>query len=107
MGVITLEGTALLLFTISGAASWINLGVGDGIGHSCTIQNIFAKRRSAAVCSVPIVLYGAVGAGFFREWMRSYAAWVAESADEMRGIGNTHRKYSTVSLIRVALVLSM
>ena len=105
--VITLEGTTLLLFTLSGAASWINLGVGDGIGHSCTIQNIFAKIRSAAVCSVPIVFCGAVGARFSREWMRSCATWVAESADEMCGIGNTHRKDSTVSLIRVALILSM
>ena len=51
-------------------------------------KNILAKRRSAEVCSGPILLHGTVGDRFYRVWMRSCAAWAAASADDMRGIGN-------------------
>ena len=105
--IVTLVGAALSLFTLGGAASWITLGVGAGIGIGCTMQNMYANQRSAAFFSVPIVLYGAACARFYRVWMRSRAACDDSSADDMHGIGNPHGKNSTVSLIFVALFLSM
>ena len=86
--VVTLGGDTLSLFTLSGAASWITLEVGAGIGIGCTMGNISTKQHSTAVCSVTIVLYGAAGAGFYRARMRYCADWEVSSADYMRGIGN-------------------
>ena len=105
--IVTLRGAAFSLFTLGGAASWITLGVGAWIGIGCTMQNMYANQRSAAVFSVPIVLYGVACARFYRVCMRSRAAWEDSSADDMHGIGNPHGKNSTVSLICVALFLSM
>ena len=67
------------------------------------MRNIYAKHRSAAVFSVPIVLYCAACARFYSVWMRSCASWEESSADDMHRIGNPHGKNSTVSLICVAL----
>ena len=105
--IVTLGGGALSLFTLGGAAYWITLGVVAGIGIGCTMRNMYAKQRSAAVFSVPIVLYGARCASFYRVWMRSCAAWEESYSDDMNGIGNPHGKNSTVSLICFALFLSM
>ena len=105
--IITLGGAELSLFTLGGAAYWITLRVGAWIGIGCTMQNMYANQRSAAFFSVPIFLYGAACARFYRVWMRSRAAWDYSSADDMHGIGNPHGKNSTVSLICVALFLSM
>ena len=105
--IVTLGGGALSLFTLGGAAYWITLGVGTGIGLGCTMRSIYAKQCSTAVCSVTIVLYGAACDRFYRAWMRSCAAWAAASADDTRGIGNVCGGNSTLSLIHVALVLSM
>ena len=107
MAVFTLRGAILSLLALGGASYLITLGVGAEIGLGCTMQNISAKRRSSTVCPVPIVLYGAVVDGFSKAWMRSCAAWAAASADDTRGIGNVCGGNSTLSLIRVALVLSM
>ena len=107
MVIVTLGGAALSLFTLGGAAYWITLRVGAGIGIFCTMRNIYAKHRRAAVFSVPIVLYCAACARFYSVWMRSCASWEESSADDMHRIGNPHGKNSTVSLICVALFLSM
>ena len=85
----------------------VTFAVGAGIGRGCMMQNILLKRHIAAVHSVYIVLYGASGAGFSREWVRYCAAWAAASADDMRGIGNLRGKNSIVSLICVDLFLSI
>ena len=71
MVVVTLGGDTFSLFALGGGASWIILGVGAGNGCGCTMRNILAKRHSSEVCYVPIVLYGATGPGFSREWMIS------------------------------------
>ena len=105
--IVTLGGGALSLFTLGGAAYWITLRVGAWIGIGCTMQNMYANQRSAAVFSVPIVLYGVACARFYRVCMRSRAAWEDSYADDMHGIGNPHGKNSTVSLIFVALFLSV
>ena len=90
--IITLGGAELPLFTLGGAAYWITLGVGTGIGLGCTMRSIYAKQCSTAVCSVTIVFYGAACDRFYRAWMRSCAAWEEAFADDMHGIGNPHRK---------------
>ena len=92
MVIVTLGGAAFSLFTLGGAASWITIGVGAGIGIFCTMRNIYAKQCSAAVFSVPSVLYGAACARFYRVWMLSCVAWEEAYADDMHGIGNPHGK---------------
>ena len=103
--VFTLGGATLSIFTLGGALSWITLRVCAGVGLGCMMRNISAKRHSAAVCSVPFVLYGGAGAGFFMSWIIYCAACAVASADGVCGIGNLYGGGFTVSLIHVALVL--
>ena len=74
MAVFTLRGAILSLLALGGASYLTTFGVVAEIGLGCTMQNISAKRHSSTVCPVPIVLYGAVGYGFYRECIRSRAA---------------------------------
>ena len=97
MVVVNLSGATFSLSTLGGAASFIVLGVGAWISLGCTMTVISYQQRSAAVCYVTIVLYGTTGAGFSRAWMRYCAAWVAASADDMRGIGNLRGKFHSAT----------
>ena len=54
------------------------------------MRNTSAKLHSAAVCSVPFVLYGGAGAGFFMSWIIYCAACAVASADGVCGIGNLY-----------------
>ena len=84
--IVTLVGSTLSLFTFSGDASRITLVIGANISDGFMVQNILARRRNAEVCSIPIVLYRAAGAGFSRAWMRYRSAWAAASIDDMNSV---------------------
>ena len=82
-------------------------GMLGGLGLGVTWRKISARAVMASACGRLSVAYGAAGAGLRRAWVRSWAASVAASADDIRGMGRTWGKNSTVSLFRSARVLVM
>ena len=69
--------------------------------------NMSASLAKAILVSVPNLWNGDAGAGFRRTWVRSSAACMARSDDEVAGIVSWYGKNSTVSLCLVPFVLGM
>ena len=80
----------------TGAESGVVSGVCNLVGGvTCegdALSKISASCRSAAVCLSPDVLSGIVGVGLRRAWVRSTAACVAESLEDIIGKVSVARK---------------
>eukprot|EP00978_Attheya_sp_CCMP212_P009052 scaffold21347_cov54-Attheya_sp.AAC.2 len=93
----------------------VGSGTGCAIGGSILGGRCLGVtcRKMSASCWIDLAwgrlsfTYGAAGAGLRRAWVRSCAARVATSADDIWGMQIVCGKKSTVSLTRAALVLVM
>ena len=68
---------------------------------------ISASCFRAAVYLLPIVVSGLVGVGLRRSWVRSEAACVAASSEDILGNGRDARKNSVVSDTHSLAILGM
>jgi hypothetical protein len=89
----TLGGGAGLGSTIGACTVDSGSGVGagslGGLVRGVTWRKISARAVMASACGRLSLAYGAAGAGLRRAWVRSCAARVAASAEDIRGMGTT------------------
>jgi hypothetical protein len=78
--------------------------LGDAGVVETELAKMLASCSSAYCCRSPKAANGAAGAGFCRAWMRLLAAFVAASAEEVRGMLLVAGKNSTISEMPSAAV---